>query len=102
MTNSTSGYTNTYMLGPFWGTWKTYGPFCAPEGTHTVTFTSDANPSGHSAHERIRMQAACRLAGLTRSPCWQNMSLQAVQYKSLQKFAAECASAARESHEGSS
>mmetsp|Transcript_39529 Transcript_39529/g.98554 ORF Transcript_39529/g.98554 Transcript_39529/m.98554 type:complete len:112 (+) Transcript_39529:144-479(+) len=25
--------------------WKTFGPFCAPEGTHTFSYTSDANPS---------------------------------------------------------
>ena len=24
--------------------WKTFGPFCAPEGWHTFTYTSDANP----------------------------------------------------------
>lgn len=24
--------------------WKTYGPFCAPEGWHTFSYTSDANP----------------------------------------------------------
>lgn len=24
--------------------WKTYGPFCAYEGVHNLTFTSDANP----------------------------------------------------------
>tara|TARA_B110001452_G_scaffold29320_1_gene23042 strand:- start:106 stop:846 length:741 start_codon:yes stop_codon:yes gene_type:complete len=29
----------------FWGTWKTFGPFCAPEGEHNITFSSDANPS---------------------------------------------------------
>lgn len=29
----------------FWGTWKTFGPFCAPEGQHNITFSSDANPS---------------------------------------------------------
>lgn len=26
-------------------TWKSYGPFCAYEGVHNFTFTSDANPS---------------------------------------------------------
>ena len=26
-------------------TWKTYGPFCANEGWHNLTYTSDANPS---------------------------------------------------------
>ena len=25
-------------------TWKTYGPFCAFEGWHNLTYTSDANP----------------------------------------------------------
>mmetsp|Transcript_10567 Transcript_10567/g.28103 ORF Transcript_10567/g.28103 Transcript_10567/m.28103 type:complete len:144 (-) Transcript_10567:399-830(-) len=25
-------------------TWKTYGPFCAHEGWHNLTYTSDANP----------------------------------------------------------
>ena len=25
-------------------TWKSYGPFCAPEGWHNFTYTSDANP----------------------------------------------------------
>ena len=25
-------------------TWKTYGPFCAEEGWHNFTYTSDSNP----------------------------------------------------------
>ena len=25
-------------------TWKSYGPYCAPEGWHNLTYTSDANP----------------------------------------------------------
>ena len=31
-----------YEIGPFWGMWKTYGPFCAPAGQHTLSFVSDA------------------------------------------------------------
>lgn len=45
ITNTSSGFVNTYDLTPFGGMWKTFGPFCAPEGTHTLSFTSDANPS---------------------------------------------------------
>ena len=45
ITNSSSGFVNTYELGAFWGMWKTFGPYCAPEGTHTFSYTSDANPS---------------------------------------------------------
>ena len=26
-------------------TWKTYGPFCAPEGWHNFSYISDANPT---------------------------------------------------------
>ena len=43
--NATSGLTSTYDIGPFWGLWKSFGPFCAPEGQHTMSFTSDANPT---------------------------------------------------------
>lgn len=45
LSNATSGFNNTYELTAFHGMWKTFGPFCAPEGTHTLSFTSDANPS---------------------------------------------------------
>ena len=45
LSNSTSGLDLTYRIGAFADmTWKTYGPFCAPAGAHTLTFTSDANP----------------------------------------------------------
>ena len=43
LANSTSGEAATYEIGPFWGMWKSFGPFCAPYGTHTLSFTSDAN-----------------------------------------------------------
>ena len=33
----------THMIGPFWGLWKSFGPFCAPAGRHSLTFTSDSN-----------------------------------------------------------
>ena len=42
MNHSGDGSTSTYEVGPFWGMWKTYGPFCAPAGSHTLSFTSDA------------------------------------------------------------
>ena len=50
--NKTSGLTSSYYLGPFYGTWKAFGPYCAPQcpsenpNCHNLTFTSDAN-----AHE---------------------------------------------------
>ena len=35
----------TYAIEGFThGLWKTYGPFCAYEGWHNLSFTSDANP----------------------------------------------------------
>ena len=38
------GRVETYQIpGEFGYTWKTYGPFCAPQGWHNFTFTSDAN-----------------------------------------------------------
>ena len=40
--NASSGGTNTYQIGPFWGMHKAFGPYCAPEGEHELTFTSDA------------------------------------------------------------
>jgi hypothetical protein len=45
LANSTSGEAATYEIAPFWGLWKTFGPFCAPAGTHSLSFTSDGNPS---------------------------------------------------------
>lgn len=42
LTNYTTGDVATHEIGPFWGMWKTFGPFCAPAGTHSLTFTSDA------------------------------------------------------------
>ena len=45
LANSSSGQKAVYEIGPFWGLWKSFGPFCAPAGTHSLTFTSDANPS---------------------------------------------------------
>ena len=45
LSNSTSGLDLTYRLGAFADmTWKTFGPFCAPAGEHSLSFTSDANP----------------------------------------------------------
>ena len=44
LANGTNGQAATYEIGPFWGMWKSFGPFCAPHGTHTLAFTSDDNP----------------------------------------------------------
>jgi len=43
--NATDGTVRVHEIRPFWGMWKSFGPFCAPEGTHTMSFTSDANPT---------------------------------------------------------
>lgn len=40
--NASDGSTNTYNIGPFWDLWSTFGPYCAPAGEHSLTFTSDA------------------------------------------------------------
>jgi hypothetical protein len=45
LANATSGERATYEIPPFWGLWKSFGPFCAPAGTHTLTFTSDTQAS---------------------------------------------------------
>ena len=42
LTNHSTGAVATYEIAPFWGLWKTFGPFCAPHGEHSMTFTSDA------------------------------------------------------------
>ena len=42
LANNTRGDISTYEVTPFWGMWKTFGPYCAPAGTHTFSFTSDA------------------------------------------------------------
>jgi len=44
LTNSSSGEAATYEITPFYGLWKSFGPFCAPHGQHTLSFTSDAQP----------------------------------------------------------
>ena len=44
LANSSSGVAATYEITPFHGLWKAFGPFCAPAGTHTLSFTSDAQP----------------------------------------------------------
>jgi len=41
--NATDGSTATHEITPFWGLWKSFGPFCAPAGSHTLAFTSDSN-----------------------------------------------------------
>jgi hypothetical protein len=45
LSNHSSGAVATYEIAPFWGLWKTFGPFCAPHGEHSMTFTSDAQES---------------------------------------------------------
>ena len=45
LANSTSGEAATYEIGPFHGLWSSFGPFCAPAGTHSIAFTSDSNPT---------------------------------------------------------
>ena len=42
LTNYTTGDVSTYEIGSFWGMWESFGPFCAPAGEHSFTFTSDA------------------------------------------------------------
>ena len=43
LVNETSGAVATYEIGPFWGMHKAFGPYCAPPGRHSISFTSDGN-----------------------------------------------------------
>ena len=44
LSNASHGTVASYEIGPFHGLWRTFGPYCAPTGQHTLSFTSDANP----------------------------------------------------------
>ena len=41
--NSTDNSTLTYEIGSFWGLHRAFGPYCAPAGRHSISFTSDSN-----------------------------------------------------------
>ena len=41
--NATDNSTLTYEIGSFWGLHRAFGPYCAPAGRHSISFTSDSN-----------------------------------------------------------
>ena len=53
LNNSTNGAQLVYEIGPFWGLWKSFGPYCAPHGTHSPQAPNPKDPASVASAARF-------------------------------------------------
>ena len=68
LNNGTSETVSTYEVGPFWGLWSTFGPYCAPPGEHSLAFTSVTCGGGPRTNARGRFGPHDRNVPRARTP----------------------------------